>query len=86
MKPLQPTATVRRTMAVVGWSPVKEAPGKESLSINIHFHLLPSRARAGPMVAIVLAIFLMTVVGRSLLSIMVSTVMDPAMETSHMAR
>lgn len=71
IKPLQPTARVRSTMAAVGWSPVKEAP---------------RRARAGPMVAIVLAIFLMTVVGRSLLSIMVSTVMDPAMETSHMAR
>ena len=86
MKPLQPTATVRRTIAVVGWSPVKEAPEMESLSINIHFHLLPSRARAGPMVAIVLAIFLMTVVLISFLSMTVSTRMEPAMETNHIAR
>ena len=71
MKPLQPTATVRRTMAVVGWSPVKEAP---------------SRARAGPMVAMVFAIFLMTVVRISFLSMMVSTRMEPPMETNHIAR
>ena len=87
MKPLQPTATVRRTIAVVGWSPVKEAPGRSHLgSTNIHFHLLPRRARAGPMVAIVLAIFLMTVVLISFLSMTVSTRMEPAMETNHIAR
>ena len=38
------------------------------------------------MVAIVLAIFLMTVVLISFLSMTVSTRMEPAMETNHIAR
>ena len=59
----------------------------DCLASHLHYcPLLPSRASAGPMVAIVLAIFLMTVVRISFLSIIVSTRMEPAMETSHIAR
>ena len=38
------------------------------------------------MVAMVFAIFLITVVGKIFFSMIVSTMMEPAMETSHIAR